>query len=314
MPVAIVTGGAGFIGSNIVSALLNREYTVHVFDNLSTGCLWNLDTMNPRLRFYRLDLKSEISKWPELTADVLYHFAANADVRGGVNDRDTDIAENILVTKSVADYCRSNKILHIVFASSAAVYGEPEIYPTPETVLGNQTSIYGASKLGAEALLQAYSNYGDFRTSIFRFVSWIGKGYSHGVIYDFVKKLKDDPHNLYVLGDGSQVKSYLDVEDGVKGVLLLSQSQTSNSEIFNLGHVENMTVSDLAYAVIKKLSLVDVTLKFSGGSRGWIGDSPRVVLDITKAMAYGWHPSVPIQEGINRTVEYLTTGNNKLYR
>ena len=217
----LVTGGAGFIGSNLVSELLkNNQNRVYVFDNLSTGRLENLELKNPLLFFFNIDLLSNYEDWPVISnLNYLYHLSANADVRGGVQDREIDFKQNVIVTKSVCDYAKTNNCKHLVFASSATVYGEPDIFPTPESSFLRQTSIYGASKLAGEAFVQAYSEYADFKSSIFRFVSWIGVGYSHGVIYDFYKKLVLNPKELEILGDGNQSKSFLDVQDGVRGIL-----------------------------------------------------------------------------------------------
>ena len=185
----LVTGGAGFIGSNLVNELLKLEtYNVFIFDNLSTGRITNLPIHHPNLKFYQLDLLSDFKNWPQLdNLEYIYHFSANADVRGGMFNRSIDLEQNVLVTKALCDYAKKNNCKHFIFASSATVYGEPETYPTKETAPLIQTSIYGASKLSGEAFIQSYSEYLDFQSTIFRFVSWIGYGYSHGVIYDFVK-------------------------------------------------------------------------------------------------------------------------------
>ena len=203
----IVTGGAGFIGANVVRSLLDKGFTVHVFDNLSTGNIKNLSL--DKIHFHNIDLKKNFQNWPTINASCIYHFAANADVRGGIKDHNVDLNENLLVTKNTCDFSVKNNIRSFIFASSATVYGEPNIFPTPESFISPQTSFYGASKLSCEAFIQAYSNYEYFKSTIFRFVSWIGSGYSHGVIYDFVKKLLNDSSKLKILGDGEQVKSYL---------------------------------------------------------------------------------------------------------
>lgn len=308
----IVTGGAGFIGTNIVSALKERGYKVYVFDNLSTGNKKNLDLEN--IKFFKIDLKTNHKNWPRIKASKIFHFAANADVRGGIINHAIDFNENLLVTKNVCDYAINNEIKRMIFASSATVYGEPVIYPTPESSFSNQTSLYGASKISCESFIQAFSNYGFFRSSIFRFVSWIGKGYSHGVIYDFVNKLLKDPTKLEILGDGNQIKSYLDVQDGIKGVLDISNLQENNSSIFNLGHEKTMNVKYLADIVCDQMHLNNVKYIFKGGERGWIGDSPMVHLDITKAKSYGWKPEISIEEGIRNTVKYLLEDQSRMFR
>ena len=309
---AIVTGGAGFIGANIVNALLERGFKVHVFDNLSTGNLDNLPL--DKINFFNLDLKQNYKDWPTIKASCIYHLAANADVRGGINDHNIDLNENLLVTKNACDFSLKNNIKKFVFASSATVYGEPNIFPTPEECTSNQTSLYGASKMSSEAFIQAYSNYGYFQSTIFRFVSWIGYGYSHGVIYDFVKKLLNDSSKLEILGNGKQIKSYLDVRDGVKGVINISELHDQNSSVFNLGHFQTMNVRNLADIVCDEMNLNKVEYHFTGGERGWVGDSPLVHLDTQKANKYGWEAEISIEDSIRTTVRYLLSEDSKRFR
>lgn len=308
----IVTGGAGFIGSNIVFELIKKDILVHVFDNFSTGNINNLPIN--KVELHKIDLKEDFKNWPKVKASTIYHFAANADVRGGIINHHIDINENLLVTKNICDYAIENNIEKVIFASSATVYGEPSIFPTTEDCISQQTSLYGASKISCEAFIQAYSNYGYFKSTIFRFVSWIGKGYSHGVIYDFVQKLLIDPKKLLILGDGNQKKSYLDVKDGVEGVLEISSMQEKSSSIFNLGHYETMNVKNLANIVCDEMNLKNVKYEFTGGKRGWKGDSPLVHLDTTKAKRYDWEPSISIEEGIRNTVKYLLSDEKKRFR
>ena len=308
----IVTGGAGFIGANLVKALLINGFKVHVFDNLSTGNINNLPLDN--IKFYNFDLKSNWQIWPKIQASHLYHLAANADVKGGENDHYIDLNENVFVTKNVCDYSINNNIKNFVFASSATVYGEPNIFPTPETLISNQTSLYGASKISCEAFIQAYSNYGYFKSTIFRFVSWTGYGYSHGVIYDFVKKLLNNSSKLQILGNGKQVKSYLDVKDGIDGVINIPDFHNEVSSVYNLGHYETMNVKDLADIVCDEMDLTEVKYEFAGGERGWIGDSPLVHLDTKKANSFGWKPKTTIEESIRNTVKYLLSSDSKMLR
>ena len=309
---AIVTGGAGFIGANIVNALLEKGFKVHVFDNLSTGNLDNLPL--DKINFCNIDLKKNYKDWPTIEATCIYHLAANADVRGGIKDHNIDLNENLLVTKNACDFALKNNIKNFVFASSATVYGEPNIFPTPEECTSNQTSLYGASKMSSEAFIQAYSNYGYFQSTIFRFVSWIGYGYSHGVIYDFVKKLLNDSSKLEILGNGKQIKSYLDVRDGVKGVINISELHDQNSSVFNLGHFQTMNVKNLADIVCDEMNLNKVEYHFTGGERGWVGDSPLVHLDTQKANKYGWQPEFSIEDSIRTTVRYLLSEDSKRFR
>ena len=310
----IVTGGAGFIGSNIVKELVKNNYEVHIFDNFTTGRIENIDSLSDNIIIHKFDLTESIDYWPNIKALKIFHLAANADVRGGIHDHQIDFIQNVKVTKSICDYAKDNKIPEVIFSSSATVYGEPDSYPTNEDHKLIQTSVYGASKLAGEAYLQAYSEYGYFKSTIFRFVSWTGHGYSHGVIYDFVKKLIEDPSTLKILGNGKQTKSYLDVADGVRGVLSLSEKHTEKTKIFNLGHTDTINVIDLADLVCDEMGLNNVKYIFEGGKRGWIGDSPLVHLDTSLAKSFGWNQAISIEESIRKTVKYLISDEKHIFR
>lgn len=305
---ALVTGGAGFIGSHLVDELVRRGHHVVVFDNFSTGFLlhlnWAVET--GRVEVDHGDVLDAAAVIDAVTdSDVVFHLAANADVRGGLADTRIDLEQNLLGTLNVLEAMRKKGVGRIVFTSSAVVYGEPNLFPTPEGYAGLQTSVYGASKSAAEAYVEAYAEYFDFRCHIFRFVSWVGERYSHGVVYDFMQKLLADPTELEILGDGRQRKSYLHVADGVQGVFAAMDNLTDRKNIVNLGHEEYMTVNDLARIVCDEMGLKGTKFRFVGGERGWIGDSPFVHLDVTKAKAAGFAPRVGIEEGIRRTVRWL---------
>ncbi|MDR3603061.1 MAG: NAD-dependent epimerase/dehydratase family protein [Syntrophaceae bacterium] len=305
---ALVTGGAGFIGSHIVDELIRRDYDVVVYDNLSTGFERHLRL---GLTHNRLQLVvGDILDYSKLVrsmkdAELVFHLAANADVRGGKANTHIDLQQNIIGTHNVLEAVRMNQIPELVFTSSATVYGEPDVFPTPETYAPLQTSLYGASKLAAEAMIQAYSEYFGTRCYMFRFVSWIGERYSHGVVYDFMRKLKANPTELEILGDGNQRKSYLHVQDGVEGIFLALKNIREPKNVLNLGHEDFMNVKRLASIVVEEMGLKDVEFRYTGGSRGWIGDSPFVHLDITKIRSAGFEPQVSIEEGIRRTARYL---------
>jgi UDP-glucose 4-epimerase len=305
---ALVTGGAGFIGSHVVDHLLAGGAEVVVYDNLTTGNRGNLadQAKHPKLRL----VEADVLDLPRLSAamegvDTVFHFQANADVRGGPQRTRVDLEQNTIATWNVLDAMRTTGAGTIVFASSAVVYGEPEVFPTPESIALVQTSLYGASKLAGEAMLQAYSEYFGIRGLSFRFVSWIGPRYSHGVVFDFMRKLRDNPRELEVLGDGSQRKSYLDVRDGVSGVFLALERAATSKNVFNLGHDDFLNVLDVARIITEELGLRDVRLRTTGGVRGWVGDSPFVHLDTTRIKALGWKPTIPIPDSIRATVRYL---------
>jgi UDP-glucose 4-epimerase len=305
---AFVTGGAGFIGSHIVDRLAKIAANVTIYDNFSTGQEQFIShhAGNSKVRVVRADvLDSERLKEAMVNVDFVFHFQANADVRGGIQRTRVDLEQNTIATWNVLEAMRINKIKRLVFASSATVYGEPDVFPTPESYAPLQTSLYGASKLASEAMVQAYSEYFGITCYIFRFVSWVGERYSHGVIFDFLKKLKDNTQMLEVLGDGKQRKSYLDVIDGVNGIFYAVEHAKQLKNVFNLGHDEFMNVLDLADIIVEELGLKRVRYLTTGGERGWLGDSPLVHLDTTKLKALGWRPQVSIERGIRNTVRYL---------
>lgn len=304
----MVTGGAGFIGSHLVDELVRRGRQVVVYDNLSTGFLRHLAPAmsSSRVQFVQGDIldSSKLAAAME-GASVVFHLAANADVRGGMKDSFVDLEQNVIGTHRVLEAMKTVGATEIIFTSSATVYGEPNRYPTPEDYAPLQTSLYGASKLAAESLIQAYGEYFGIRSFTFRFVSWIGERYSHGVVYDFVTKLRNNPTWLEILGDGHQKKSYLHVEDGVRGIFLALEQMAETKNVINLGHIAYMNVTDLADIVCEEMGLKNVSYSYTGGVRGWLGDSPFVHLDISKISKAGFRPMLNIEEGIRRTVRYL---------
>jgi UDP-glucose 4-epimerase len=305
---AFVTGGAGFIGSHIVDRLERDGANVTIYDNFSTGQeeFISHHAANPKVRMVRGDvLDGERLKKEMAACDFVFHLQANADVRGGMRLTQVDLEQNTIATWNVLEALRINQIKRIAFASSATVYGEPDVFPTPESYAPLQTSLYGASKLAGEAMIQAYAEYFGITCYIFRFVSWIGERYSHGVIFDFMKKLRASTQVLEILGDGKQRKSYLDVIDGVNGIFYAVQRAKERKNVFNLGHDEFMTVLDLADIIVEELALKRVRYRMTGGERGWLGDSPFVHLDTTKLKALGWQPQVSIDRGVRNTVRYL---------
>lgn len=305
---AFISGGAGFIGSHIADRLAQADANVTIYDNFSTGqeSFIKHHVGNPRIRVVRADVLDRERLNKEMAdCDIVFHLQANADVRGGISATRVDLEQNTIATWNILEAMRLNKIRRIVFASSATVYGEPDVFPTPESYASIQTSLYGASKLACEAMIQAYSEYFGITCYIFRFVSWIGERYTHGVIFDFVEKLKADAQALDVLGDGKQRKSYLDVTDGVNGIFYALQRSRERKNVFNLGHDEFMNVLDLADIVVAELGLKNVRYRTTGGERGWLGDSPFVHLDTGKLKALGWRPWISIEQGIRNTVRYL---------
>jgi len=305
---AFITGGGGFIGSNLADRLLKEGYDIIVYDNFSTGqeIFVTHNLSNPKYKLIKADtLDNERLIKSMQGCDIVFHFQANADVRGGISNTSVDVNQNIIATHNVLEGIRINHIKKIAFASSATVYGEPGIFPTPENIPLIQTSIYGASKSSAESLIQAYCEYFGIKSWIFRFVSFVGQRYTHGVIFDFMKKLKQNPQELEILGDGNQKKSYLHVYDGVEAIMNAIDKSNDKVNIFNLGNKEYMNVVDLANIICEQLQLKNIKYRFTGGVRGWLGDSPFVHLDITKISNLGWKPQYTIKDSIIETVKYL---------
>ncbi len=298
----LVTGGAGFVGSHLVDALVERGANVTVFDNLSTGRIENVATKAKLVQGDTLD--RETLQTAMGGQEHVFHFAANADVRHGLENPFRDLQQNWVATHNVLEAMRIAGTKEIAFASTGSVYGEPTAFPTPEDApFPIQTSLYGASKVGAEGLLTAYARGFGFRVKIFRFVSMLGPRYSHGHVIDFWRKLKADPTKIDVLGDGNQNKSYLHVSDAVAGVLCAFRNDRL-IDICNVGLGYGITVNE-SLQIICKAMRVQPKVKFLGGERGWVGDSPRILLDTTRLRALGWAPKLRIAESIENTLEWL---------
>jgi UDP-glucose 4-epimerase len=303
-----VTGCAGFIGSNCVDRLLSLGNFVFGIDNFSTGQKKFLSNsvINPNFKLFNIDLLDfEALKLAISEADVVFHFAANADVRYGVDNPRKDLEQNTLATHNLLEAMRQCSIKKIIFSSTGSVYGESIVIPTPEdSPFPIQTSLYGASKVSCEGLISAYCESYGFNAWIFRFVSILGERYSHGHIFDFYKQLKNNPNLLKVLGDGNQKKSYLYVHDCISAILLAYEKSNDKVNIFNLGTDEYCKVTDSIEWMCKFLN-VSPLLEFSGGDRGWVGDNPYIFLETQRIQSIGWRPKFSIREGVIKTVEYL---------
>lgn len=303
-----VTGCAGFIGSNLIDRLLADGHTVTGYDDFSTGHEEFIASAlcSPNFRLVlgdTLDLPNLIGAME--SADFVYHLAANADVRFGTEHPRKDLEQNTIATYNVLEGMRANGIRRIAFSSTGSIYGEATIIPTPEDApFPIQTSLYGASKLACEGLIQAYCEGYGFQGYIFRFVSILGERYSHGHVFDFYKKLLENPEEIHVLGNGRQRKSYLYVQDCIEAMLLVIEGARDKVNIYNLGTDEHCEVNDSIGWISSHLG-VDPHRTYSGGERGWIGDNPFIFLDTAKIRALGWKPRLTIRDGIIRTLEYL---------
>jgi UDP-glucose 4-epimerase len=305
----LVTGAAGFIGSNMVDRLLAAGHEVVGFDNLSTGQRRFLDgaAQHSRFTFHRGDLLDRGSLLGVMQGtELVIHLAANADVRFGTEHPRKDLDQNAIATWNVLEAMRERGCKRIVFASTGSVYGEPEIFPTPETCpFPIQTSLYGASKLAAEGFIQAYCEGFGMQGYIFRFVSILGERYTHGHVFDFYQQLSEHPDRLHVLGNGHQRKSYLYVQDCIDAILLALERAKGKVNIFNLGTDEYCEVNDSIGWICEHLVL-HPKLTYSGGERGWIGDSPFIFLDCARIRGLGWRPRLSIQQAVLATIKFVS--------
>jgi UDP-glucose 4-epimerase len=303
-----VTGGAGFIGSNLVDRLLREQHAVVVYDNFSTGKHKFLEAARNSSSLTVCDANLNDTAQLALAmrgCDFVFHLAANADVRFGTEHPRKDLEQNTLATFNVLEAMRANDIRRMAFSSTGSIYGEPDVFPTPERApFPIQTSLYGSSKLAGEGLISAYCEGFGFQAYIFRFVSILGERYSHGHVFDFYKSLRADASQLRVLGDGHQRKSYLYVQDCIDAMLLAIDKAADKVNIFNLGSDEFCQVNDSIGWIVNHLQL-QPRLDYTGGHRGWIGDSPFIFLDCARIRALGWRPTLTIREGVIKTLDYL---------
>ena len=304
----IVTGCAGFIGSNVTDRLLVQGNQVTGIDNFSTGQRRFIEPAlkSKRFRLIEADLLDPAKLAPAFAGgETVIHFAANADVRFGLENPRRDLEQNTIATFNVLEAMRANGIARIAFSSTGSIYGDTSVFPTPENApLPVQTSLYGASKLAGEGLISAYCEAFSFRSWIFRFVSILGERYSHGHVFDFYRQLKQDPTNLAVLGNGKQRKSYLYVGDCIDAVLLALERAAERVNIFNLGVDAYCEVNDSIGWICEALG-VRPRLAYTGGDRGWIGDNPFIFLDTVRIRRLGWVPTLTIREGVLRTLAFL---------
>ncbi len=304
----LVTGCAGFIGSHLSEKLIAKGYFVTGIDNLSTGKLNFIKKLklNKKFKFFKIDLFKQKNLYKYFKGNqIVFHMAANADVKNGFLNPKKDIEQNTIVTHKVLEAMRKNRIKRIIFASTGSIYGEPKIFPTKENYsFPIQTSLYGSSKLACEGLIQAYSYGFGFDSTIFRFVSIMGKRYSHGHLFDFYKQLLINKNHLNVLGNGLQKKSYLNIEDCINAMILTINRNKNPIEIYNLGTDRFITVNHSIKTILKILNL-SPKIYYKGGDRGWIGDSPKIYLDTKKIRKIGWKPKKTIEESIKETIEFF---------
>lgn len=306
-----ITGGAGFIGSSLADRLSLAGVEVVLVDNFTTG---RREFVAEALRRENVSLvEGDVLDATVLVdalagCDWVFHLQANADIRHGLEHPRVDLEQNTIATANVLEAMRVCGVRRIAFSSTGPVYGEPDVFPTPEDApFPIQTSLYGASKLAAEGLIEAYATGYGFTGVIFRFVSILGERYTHGHVFDFYCSLARDPSRLPVLGDGHQQKSYLYIQDCLDAIMLATRhhrDDVGSAHIYNLGTDETVLVSDSVRIVTECLSL-SPKIEYGGGRRGWPGDSPLIHLDTARMRALGWTPKLTIEQAVRRTVEWL---------
>ena len=306
---ALVTGGAGFIGSHLVDELVDAGYSVKIIDNLSSG---NLALVNHQIAAGNAEfIEGDITSIDDVLqatkeVDVVFHMAANPDIRLGTQVTDTDLKQGTIATYNILEAMRINNVNKIVFASSSVVYGEDAPMPTPES-FGPclPISLYGASKVGSEGLITSWVGTFDFQAWIFRFANIIGNRGTHGVIFDFIHKLKRDNTRLEVLGNGLQEKSYMEVKDCVRGMMHIFNTSTSPINLYNLGSHDTCSVRRIAEIVVEETGCRDATIEYTGGDRGWAGDVPKTWLNVDKLYSSGFQPEMNSEEAVRWCAESL---------
>lgn len=306
-----VTGGAGFLGSTFCDHALAQGHEVLAFDNLETGfdCFLEQARKSSKFRFVKGDIRNPSdlhNSMSDFKPDWIIHFAANADVRRGTERPTRDLEYNTIGTSNVLEAARKSEVKKILFSSTGSVYGEPEVFPTPEVCpFPVQTSFYAASKLAGEALISAYVSGFAMTALVFRFVSILGPRYTHGHVFDFVKALKAEPEQLTVLGNGKQTKSYLHVEDLMAGLFLaINKAKDGTYKIYNIGHDDALIVDQSVSFITERLKLKPKIIH-TGGVRGWVGDSPRIQLDTSALKSIGWSAKRSLKSAVEDTVDFL---------
>lgn len=304
MRTVLVTGGAGFMGSHLVERLLSENLRVVVLDNLSSGKISNLPTSS-KISFVEGDCTDPKAVDKALSdIDTIFHFAANPEIRTALQNSEDCYRNNLYATYVILERLRNKPIEKFVFASTSTVYGDAKVLPTPEDYgLLEPISIYGACKLATEALISSYAHSFGFKAILLRLANIVGGRSRHGVIYDFTTKLTKNGRELEILGDGKQIKSYLDVQDCVDAIMQATKTSTAQVGIYNVGSEDQITVKKIVDIVCEEMNLNDVVYKFTGGvdgGRGWVGDVKNMLLDITKLKASGWRPKMNSSQALRK--------------
>ena len=309
----LITGGAGFIGSHVVDSLMEKGGKVVILDNLSAGSMDNVARWAGHRDFTVIEgdcLNRKEVRTAMKNCGVVFHLAANPEVQVGALNTEIDFEQNIVATRNILEGMRKSKTAkRIVFTSTSTVYGDAEILPTPEQYGPLEPiSLYGASKLACEALISAYCHVFEMRGVIYRFANIVGSRSCHGVIWDFIHELLENPLELEILGDGTQTKSYLRVDDCVDALLFGLEHASEGVEIYNIGSEDQISVKKIARIVTEEMSLKDVRFRYTGGvrgGRGWIGDVKTMFLDISKMKRLGWKPRYNSAESVRAATNQI---------
>ena len=304
----LVAGGAGFIGSHLCDALLIKGHKVIVADKLIMGDQ-NIEHLkgNDNFKFYEMELADQTNVdrlFSGYKIDAVYHMAANSDIQKGGKEPAIDFNDTLLTTRALLEGMRKADVKNMFFASTSAVYGEMlDVVLTEETGGIKPVSYYGGAKLASEALISSYVSMSDMNVVVFRFPNVIGPRLTHGAVFDFIRKLRKNPKELEILGNGTQCKPYIYVLDLVDAIVKLTQEFKPGEEVYNISvKSEGTTVTHVAEIVVDVLGLSDVEFKYTGGDRGWKGDVPRFAYDISKVLATGWEPKHTSDEAVRQTV------------
>ncbi|MEM1510914.1 MAG: NAD-dependent epimerase/dehydratase family protein [Thermofilaceae archaeon] len=305
MKKALVTGGAGFIGSHLVDRLTSKGLYVRVVDNFSSGRLENVKhhRSNLRVEVLKGDLKdSQVAEESVKGVDVVFHYAANPEVRVSTTNPEIHFNENIVVTFNILEAMRKNDVREIVFASSSSVYGEPEVIPVSEDAPTRPVSVYGASKAACENLIHAYSKLYGIKALVLRYANVIGPRLRHGVVYDFIIKLRKNARELEILGDGTQVRSYIYVYDAIEATMVAYDNFKEPFDVYNVASEDWITVNEVAEAVTYAMGLRSVRYVYKPIMHGvgWLGDVKRIALDVRKLKELGWRPQMRSREAVSK--------------
>lgn len=313
-----VTGGAGFIGSTIVDKLLSDDSnSVTVIDNFVSGqdAFIEHHFKDKRFKLIKGDLLDlDLLKKSVKGYDIVYHFAANPDIARAMHETDLDLRLGVIATYNLLEAMRLNSVNKIVYTSGSGVYGDVGYVETPED-FGPllPTSMYGASKLGAEGIISAFCYMFNMKSWIFRFANVVGKRQTHGVAFDFIKKLKEDPKQLLILGDGNQSKSYIHVFDVLDAISLVVENANATVNVYNVATGDYITVNEIADIVIKEMGLENVRYEYTGGSKGWKGDVPVVRFNLDKIYKLGWKAKYSSKEAVIKSVKEMLEKENSIH-